>query len=276
MKELSINKLVYNNFLYTFGLITLSLGVFNIAGYSFSIANFIVLFLFISYCKKNSIVVFSIYFLLIAYLLIVAALFFVKLDLFEFIKSFLLTSIMLFVYLSSLAKPIYNSKLDFIRIISYLGVIVVAFECLQICEYLILGSSNSWFFLDRFSISTATDIGRFEAVNFLAFIRPISFYHEPSYLGIILLILLIAANELKVNKLIIFIYYFGIVISFSTTALVFLVLYVLIKNFESLKKILFVTIIVLISLNYFLDRETLDTVFRFNEILNSGTSGMKG
>ena len=205
LKEISLNKLVYNNFFYALGLITLSLGIFNVMGYSFSIANIIVLFLFISYCKKNSLIVFAIYFSLISYLLIIAAFFFVKLDLFEFIKSFLLTSIMLLVYLSSLAKPIYNSKLDFIKIISIIGIIIVAFECLQIMEYLILGSSNSWFLLDRFSISTATDIGRFQAVNFLTFIRPISFYHEPSYLGIILLILLISANELKVNKLIIFI-----------------------------------------------------------------------
>ena len=273
MKEISLNKLVYNNFFYALGLITLSLGIFNVMGYSFSIANIIVLFLFISYCKKNSLIVFAIYFSLISYLLIIAAFFFVKLDLFEFIKSFLLTNIMFLVYLSSLAKPIYNSKLDFIKIISIIGIIIVAFECFQITEYLILGSSNSWFLLDRFSISTATDIGRFQAVNFLTFIRPISFYHEPSYLGIILLILLISANELKVNKLIIFIYYFGIILSFSTTALVFLVLYVIIKNFESFRKILFLGLLIMISLKYFLDKETLDTVFRFNEILNSGTSG---
>ena len=103
--------------------------------------------------------------------------------------------------------------------------------------------------------------------------RPISFYHEPSYLGIVLLILLICANEIKVHRFFIYVYYFGILASFSTTALAFLVLYILFNNFEKLKSALVLIFFVFIFLFFFIDSETLDTIFRFSEILNSGTSG---
>ena len=76
---------------------------------------------------------------------------------------------------------------------------------IQVFENILLGSSSTWFLLDSVSISTATDISRFQAMNLLSYMRPISFYHEPSYLGIVLLILLICANELKVKKIFIYI-----------------------------------------------------------------------
>ena len=270
---INLNKIFYNNFLLSLGLLTLSLGIFRIAEYSFSIANFIVLYLFFFYLKSNNKYVFAIYFFILTYLLLIAFLFFTNLNFIEYLKSFLLTSVMLFVYISSLFKPIYYDRINPQRIIIYIGIFIVLFELIQILEYLILGSSNTWFILDSLSISTATDIGRFQAVNFLSFMRPISFYHEPSYLGIILLILLICANELKVNKLFLFIFYIGIIISFSTTALVFLILYIILLNFKSIKTFLMLFIIVILLFYFLLDNETLDNIFRFNEIFNAGTSG---
>jgi hypothetical protein len=270
---INLNKIFYNNFLLSLGLVTLSLGIFRIAEYSFSIANFIVLYLFFFYLKSNNKYVFAIYFFILTYLLLIAFLFFTNLNFIEYLKSFLLTSVMLFVYISSLFKPIYYDRINPQRIIIYIGIFIVLFELIQILEYLILGSSNTWFILDNVSISTATDIGRFQAVNFLSFMRPISFYHEPSYLGIILLILLICANELKVNKLFLFIFYIGIIISFSTTALVFLILYIILLNFKSIKTFLMLFIVVILLFYFLLDNETLDNIFRFNEIFNAGTSG---
>ncbi len=271
--NISLNKIFYNNILIGLGLLTLSMGVFRIAGYSFSIANFIVLFLFFFYLKSNNKYIFTIYFTILTYILIVAFLFFAKLDFIEYLKSLLLTSVMLFVYISSLYRPAYSDRINPQKIIIYTGYFIVFFELIQILEFLLLGSSSTWFLFDKISISTATDIGRFQAVNFLSFMRPISFYHEPSYLGIILLILLICANELKVNKLYLVINYIGIIISFSTTALIFLILYIIIINFENLKNIILFFVVILLLVIFLLDNETLDIVFRFSEIFNAGTSG---
>lgn len=252
---------------------TLSLSVFKINEYSFSLANFIVLYLFIYYLLKNNKKVLIIYYSIIMYLLLIAILFIQKVDILEFIKSFMLTSVMLLVFLSSLFKQIHSAKFDLKKIISKIGIFIVFFEVMQIFEFLILGTSSTWFIFDKISISTATDIGRFQAVNLLSFMRPISFYHEPSYLGIVLLILLICAYELRVNKIYIIIYYIGIILSFSTTALVFLFLYIISKNINRIKNLVMLITILIILLAFFLDKDTLDNIFRFSEILNAGTSG---
>ena len=152
MLKISLKNILYSNFIYIIGLLTLSLGVFKLDSYSFSIANFLVLFLFFQYLKlnkKNSLVI---YFSLITYLVIIAAFFLESLDLFEYIKSFILTSIMLFVFISSLIRPLNSTHFNLKKIISYVGLLIVLFESIQIVEYSILGTSNSWFYLDKFSI----------------------------------------------------------------------------------------------------------------------------
>jgi len=180
---------------------------------------------------------------------------------------------MVYVYLSSLTSPIITSNFNLNKIISITSLLLVLFSILQIAEYSIIGSSNSWFFLDRFSISTATDVSRFQAVNLLTFMRPISFYHEPSYLGIVLLILLICANELNVKKIFIIFIYIGILISFSTTALIFLLMYFFIINLKNLKNFILFIFVSIILLFFLLDKDSLDNIFRLSEILNTGTSG---
>jgi hypothetical protein len=266
-------RLFYNNLFLGLALLTLSLGFFSILGYSFSLANFTILFFFYYYLKSNNKFVYISYLSIIAYFLILALLFFDSLKFIEFLKSFLLTSIMLLVFISSLNKPIKNENFNLQKVITIIGVIIVLFELIQISEFLIFGTSNSWFVLDKFSISTATDISRFQAVNFLSFMRPISFYHEPSYLGIVLLIFLICANELKVKQIFIYIYIIGILISFSTTALLFLILYLIIKNFNNIKNFTLIFFTILILSLFFIDQDILNNVFRFSEIFNAGTSG---
>ncbi len=266
-------RLFYSNLFIGLALLTLSLGFFSIFGYSFSLANFTILYFFYYYIKSNNKFVYISYLSLIAYFLILALLFFDSLDFIEFLKSFLLTSLMLLVFISSLNKPIKNENFNPQKVITIIGVIIVLFEVIQVSEFLIFGTSNSWFVLDKISISTATDISRFQAVNFLSFMRPISFYHEPSYLGIVLLIFLICANELKVKKRFIYIYIIGILISFSTTALLFLILYLIIKNFNSIKNFILIFITILILSLFFIDEDILNNVFRFSEIFNAGTSG---
>jgi len=270
---LNIKNILYSNFLYGLAILTLSLSVFRLSDYSFSLANFIIIYLFIYYLKLINKYVIFIYFITISYLLLIALYFFQELDILEFIKSFFLTSIMIFVFMSSLSIPIISMKFNLNKIISIIGVLIVSFEMIQVFENILLGSSSTWFLLDSVSISTATDISRFQAMNLLSYMRPISFYHEPSYLGIVLLILLICANELKVKKIFIYIYYLGILVSFSTTALAFLILYLIFKNFNSIKNILIVVFILLILLIFFVGNNTLDTMFRISEIFISGTSG---
>lgn len=273
MASINLKNIFYSNFTLILGLLTLSLSVFKFNGYSFSVANFIVFYLFFININKINKIVALAYFTLVLYFISVAFFFLSNLDFVEFTKSFSLTGVMLFVFISSLVKPKFSKRVNLNIIISFVGVLVVAYEILQICEYFLLGTSDTWFLLDRFSISTATDIGRFQAVNLLSFMRPISFYHEPSYLGIVLLILLICANELKINKIIIFLFYLGIIISFSTTSLIFLVLYIILKNIIHLKRFIFAFLCIVIPIILYIDNETLDSVFRFSELLNAGTSG---
>ena len=266
-------RLFYNNFILGLALLTLSLGFFSIFGYSFTLANFVILYFFYYYLKSNNKFVYILYLTIITYFLVLALFFFDSLDFIEFLKSFLLTSAMLLVFISSLNKPIKNKDFNPKKIITIIGVLIVLFEIVQVSEFLILGTSSSWFLFDKISISTATDINRFQAVNFLSFMRPISFYHEPSYLGIVLLIFLICANELKVKKIYIYIYIIGILISFSTTALLFLILYLIIKNFNSIKNFILIFITIFILSLFFIDQELLNNVFRLGEIFNAGTSG---
>ncbi len=273
MKEFNLKNLFYSDYSYILGILTLSLSIFKLGGYSLSIANFLILYLFFLYLNKTSKIIAITYFTFILYFVIIAVFFIENLDFLEFIKSFSLTSVMLLVFITSLFNPIFTPKFNINKIISVVGLLIVLFEIVQICEYFFLGSSNTWFIFDGLSISTATDISRFQAVNFLSFMRPISFYHEPSYLGIVLLILLICANELKINKIFIFIYFLGIILSFSTTALIFLVTYFFLKNISRVKNILWIFLLILIILLLKVDNETLDNIFRFSEILNTGTSG---
>jgi hypothetical protein len=206
--------------------------------------------------------------------LLAITLFFTQnLDLVEYIKSFLLTAIMLFVYISSLNRQIHSNIFSLSKIIAFVSLVIVTFEITQILEFYFLGTSNSWFILDSFSISTATDISRFQAVNFLSFMRPISVFHEPSYLGIILLVLLICGHELKVNKSILLIIYIGITISFSTTALIFMILYVIAQNLNRFKNVLAIIFLISFVSIFLIDEESLNSIFRLGEILNSGTSG---
>lgn len=273
MTNINLKNVFYSNFSYILGILTLSLSVFKLGGYSFSIANILVLFLFFIYLNKTTKIIAITYFTLILYFVTIAIFFIENLDFLEFIKSFSLTSVMLLVFITSLFKPIYTHKFNINKIITVVGLLIVLFEIVQIGEYIFLGSSNTWFIFEGLSISTATDIGRFQAVNFLSFMRPISFYHEPSYLGIVLLILLICANELKINKIFIFVYFLGIILSFSTTALIFLVTYIFLINISRLKNTLWAFLFILIILLLKVDNETLDNIFRFSEILNTGTSG---
>ncbi len=203
-----------------------------------------------------------------------AIFFFQTIDLVEFFKSFLLTVITIFIFSSSLKKPIYEiGSKNLLIIIKFSSLFIISFELFQVIEKLIFGSTNSWFYLDGFLISTATNSNRFQAANFLSFTRPISFYHEPSYLGIILLILLICGKQLRINLYFQLFIVFGIILSFSTTALVFLIFYFFMFNIKKIKLFFILSIItILLGLSFF-DSETINNFIRLNEILNPGTSG---
>ena len=226
------------------------------------------------YLKKISYKIIKLYFVLLFYLVSVAIFFINSLDILEYVKSFLLTSIMLFIYLNSLNKLDNNIKsINLLLVIKYSSVLIISFELFQVFEKLLYGTTNSWFFFDSISISTATSSGRFQATNFLTFTRPISIYHEPSYLGIILLILLITGKQLQIQKSFQILIISGILISFSTTALLFLILYYVLRYLKKIKIFIFIISILFFLLFTFFDSETVNNFIRINEILNSGTSG---
>ena len=267
-------KIFYNNFLFIVGFLTLSLSVIRFFDYSITVAFFIIFFISYKYINKLNIYFINTYFFLITYLLFMAIMFYNNLDFLEFIKSFLLTCIMLFVFLSSLFKPLYNLKtINFILIIKFTSILLIVLELLQVFEKIYFGTTNLWFLFDGISISTATSSDRFQAANFISFIRPISFYHEPSYLGIILLVLLICSKQLQMHKKYFYLITFGIVLSFSTTALLFLILYFIILNLKKFTNFILFSLIIIIFLFSFFDWDTINSFIRINEILNSGTSG---
>lgn len=267
---LNSSKIFNINFLFIISLLTLSFKIINIFNYSVTFSTFIIFFIYYKYILKNNKYIFYFYLLFIVYFISILFFFIESIDFIEFVKSFLLSSIMLLVYLSSMHRPILiNYNKDYV--IKITSLLIILFSILQILEFLIIGSSNSWFFFKEISISTAEDINRFEAVNFLKFIRPISFYHEPSYLGVILLILLICSYEISLNIVYRIFIIFGILLSFSTTALMFLILLFFFNLVKSIKKIIILIIISVLILFSFYDQFI--EFLRFNEIMSAGTSG---
>jgi hypothetical protein len=195
------------------------------------------------------------------------------LDYVEFIKSFLLTSVMTFVYITSL-KP----RDDLRKLINYALILRIAtytilgFELIQIFEQFFLGSHSSWFWLDGLSISTAERIGRFEAVFFLGFYRPLSFFHEPSYLAAIsFVLLLINDRTIRIKHLS---YLLIISITFSLSAIgTGMLLFYLAHNLWYKNRTLFTFCLVIAGIFSAIYGNEVLAYLRLPEIFVEGTSG---
>lgn len=265
-------KKIFFFLFFLFAILSLSLYVFRFIGYSFSVAFFLVcllVFFSLKHLPKNS---WRIYILLLIHQYIIFVLFILDLDLVEFIKSFLLVNITL---LSIIGSKFYTPKfvveINFRLLLSIAVFIIVLFEVIQVFEYSFFGTSFSWFLLDKFSISTAEDVGRFQAVNFLTYMRPISLYHEPSYLGLVLFSVLIWGESLSFKIYLRLLVLLGIILSFSTTIYLFLIMYYIPKVYNNKYfKILFIFSILFFIVKYNI---SIFQFFRFSEIVTEGTSG---
>jgi hypothetical protein len=258
------------------GFCTLSLSVVKIFnGYSVTIASFFILYYIYKIRNKLKnielilIIFFPTFFIINAFIHVV------ELNYIEFLKSFLLTIVFIFVFISSLdtSKFFVNDKIIY-SIIKYSSFLIIFFELIQISEQILLGTTLTWFVLDGISISTADDIGRFEAVNLLGFFRPTSFFHEPSYMAMVLFILLLILNK-KFNhqNLLNIILILAIILSMSSLMILIMLMYLTVRYLYKSKLILS---IILISLPLFLlfgFGNYFSEFFRLNEIANEGTSG---
>lgn len=246
-----------------------SLSILGKGGYQLSPTLIILLIFQLRQLNKISIV----YTLpILAYTLIIALTQFAYIDLFEFQKSFIYLTLFFIVFFNSQQLNLHFGKSDLMKVLKYSIILIVGFEFIQVLELLTLGTSNALFFLDDLSISTAENEGRFESVNFLGYTRPISFFHEPSYLGSTLLILLISYDliEKKQKKIFSIIAIIGIILSLSATSYVFLILYFFVKkdssSFSKSIKVISIIIALLFS-------AAVISFLRLDELLLVGSSG---
>jgi hypothetical protein len=249
-------------------LLTLSLYLFKLGGYAISLALiFNVFYLISNPILRSHLNVFIVFFLFFVFNLLYQ---FWAVNILEFLKTFALFTLAIFNFLNfgRLSEHFFDSKaLKFTVKICALITITVAI--LQIAEFLFLGTTTYYSFLDSISINTAKSAGRFQAVNFLSYIRPISLYHEPSYYGSVLLVLFISSIKLKMHFLWKMLTLLGIVLSLSMTVYFFTLVF-LIFTFRKNKIIL--GLFVVIALFLFNGSDILD-LLRVREISVQGSSG---
>lgn len=261
-------------------LISLSLYIIDIGNYKISLAFFIcLLFLIESFKNLRVPLAYLLTPMIILTFFIANAFINTQTDLNEFFKSFSLTSIFFICYFMSMSGNNILSKIDYKLFIVTSTVLVFSFELFQVLDFILTGNTSSWFVLDSFSISTADDIGRFQSVNYLNYYRPISFYYEPSFLGLVLLLLLIINDytcKIFYIKLMTII---GIVLTVSSTIIIFTFIYLLLNNFhakvKSNRKFLFIFVFFMM-LVFLLLSNTVHSLFdamRLNELTMRGTSG---
>ena len=157
--------------------------------------------------------------------------------------------------------------------INFLSAIIILptffFTMVQVCELLIYGSTQSWFWVSDYSITTATNADRFQAVNLLSYIRPTAQYHEPSYLALVAFATccLLDNAESKYKYLTLFFCLAVILASFSATVWIIVLGYFFWFFVPFIIQLL--TFLPLLSL--FLYYELYD-FFRLSEIFHYGTS----
>ncbi len=254
-----------------FVLLTLSFNFFSLQGFSVSgAALFAVVFLFKGFIRIDYFSVFIVIGSATCLILIfISQSSGAQLD--EFTKSFFLTMWFLFVF--GLSFKVTAIKMNFFLVKRWVKVavlLIVGFQFLQVLEQFLLGSYSSWFMLDKYSISTAVTAGRFEAAYLPGYMRPISFYHEPSYLAFVLLLLYaINAEQIK-SKSIQIPLVLGIFFTLSSVVLFFFIIYLILNRFKKDKQLLwlFALFPLLVLLLAFFPE-----AFRLNEIITPGTSG---
>lgn len=253
-----------------FCLCTLSLSVFSFGGYSFTGAWLIMLISAKVFQVRVPKYYFIGYSVILLYLLINYFFHADTADASEFSKSYFQIASSPFVMCILYA---HRAKLFIQK--SFISMVCVSITFLfvisQVLEFQLFGTTESWFLLDSYSISTAENVARFQAVNYLDLYRPIGQYHEPSYLGLVAFMFYIL-NDIHPKKdwLVKILTILIMLFSVSTTIYIFFVLYFSLFNIQSRYSGFFAAIIVILALKLGTD---LTMLFRLDEILTVGSSG---
>jgi hypothetical protein len=84
-----------------------------------------------------------------------------------------------------------NFEVDQLNVpLATLSLVTLILNLFQIVSYLLFNSDQGFFLFEPLSISTATNVGRFEAANLLGYIRPYAQYYEPSFMALMANIIL--------------------------------------------------------------------------------------
>lgn len=255
-------------FLLSVTLLSLSLVIFKIGGFAVSLA-----FLFNFYFLVSKPLLRShiyIYFFFLSFFLFNLFYQIWALEIVEFIKTFALFSFAILTFLNIKRVSTTNwSETSLQYTVKFCALISVGFALLQVSEFLFLNTTNYYKIFDSISISTAESADRFQAVNLLSYIRPISVYHEPSYYGSVLLLLFMCSNALRMHIIWKFLTFFGIVLSLSMTVYFFTILYIV----YMLRDYKYFIVISLIVGFVFFEGSEIFSILRIDEISNEGTSG---
>lgn len=257
-----------DTFLLSVTLLSLSLVFFKIGGYSVSVAFIFNLYFLVSKPLLRSHLYIYFFFLLFFLFNLIYQIW--ALDIVEFIKTCTLFSFAILTFLNYKRVSLKNwSEASLKNTVKFCVLITVGIALLQVSEFLFLNSTNYYKIFDGISISTAESADRFQAVNLLSFIRPISVYHEPSYYGSVLLLLFMCANALRMHFIWKFLTFFGIILSLSMTVYFFTILYIgyLLRDYKYI-----LAILLIVGFVFFAGPELLITL-RIDEIIREGTSG---
>lgn len=179
----------------------------------------------------------------------------------EFFKSFL--NILLFFLSVSSILNIREKLKNYVDILKIIAKLSAFYALLQIIFIILLKDDIFYFLLNPISISTASDIARFEAVNLLGYYRPYSFYHEPSYLALIANILFVKIYMMT-NRICLY-SLFCVIVSISIVGYITLI-FTLFLICKRRYKFFFIVLVFFITFMY-------SDFFRFGEVFREGTSG---
>lgn len=276
MKTLVLRNIKFKTLLVTslllFSILTLNISLFNVAGFAVTGAVVSLIFIFVTFFKRIKIkrIQFFIVFIFFQIANVIIQIGDVNVE--EFLKSFLLTLCFLIVFFNTLSNEKINLPSVCVHYFILLSsLIIVGFQFIQIGEQFFLSSHKSWFYLAAFSTSTAEDVGRFQAAGFLSYMRPISIYYEPSFLGFVLLLLYSINGEYKKLPKLQKLLGLGIFCTLSSTMIFFFILYLVMEKSKRLTGVIMaggICLAFILSIVLFFPE-----IFRLNEIFAPGTSG---
>jgi hypothetical protein len=250
-----------------------SMKLITVIGYDFRPPFFVLLIFYLFYARYNlNALIFFITTLL--YLTLIYSFNANQSDDLEFFKSFALYSYsFLFFILTINVDEGVKRLIDFKTVLWSTAILLISFELIQICEQYALGTYTSWFWFDDFSISTATDVGRFEAINLKGYMRPVSFLYEPGFLGEVLFFLIVLNDRnLKSKKLEAFLL-FGLLCTISALSILLCIFYYVFKLLVQTSNRYIKLLYFFASLVTLFNFEKIYNASRIEEIFTEGTSG---